>query len=214
MTRRKDDKDGTWMGERMKEIEKIDGLRTEYLAAMAELSGLSVERASHLPSEMGMSALRSPQEVEESAKAVAKITRRIAEVCNRARAVEQRARGGIGIPTLFAADVSNAVRVALAILIGKSLSGSWQHECRFVGTLLQPAAGADSNDLITVREAFRKGGLLRPHLHCEVGRTVDEMGNLTLTEAAFRKLLALEPDNECDDIIKARALVATVGRKG
>jgi hypothetical protein len=197
----------------MKDNEKIDGLRTEYLDAMAELGGLSVERASHLPSEIGMNALRSPQEAEESAKTVAKITRRIAEVCNRARAIEQRARGSIGIPALFQADVPNAIRVAIAILVGKSLSGSWMHECRDVGRFLQPAAGADANDLIAVREAFRKSGLLRQHIHCETGRTVDEMGNLSLTEGSFRKLLALEPDSECDDIIKARQLVGVPGKR-
>jgi hypothetical protein len=197
----------------MKDNEKIDGLRTEYLDAMAELGGLSVERASHLPSEIGMSALRSPQEAEESAKTVAKITRRIAEVCNRARAIEQRARGSIGIPALFQADVPNAIRVAIAILVGKSLSGSWMHECRDVGSFLQPAAGADANDLIAVREAFRKSGLLRQHIHCETGRTVDEMGNLSLTEGSFRKLLALEPDSECDDIIKARQLVGVPSKR-
>jgi len=193
--------------------EKIESLRAEYLAAMAELGGLSVDRASHIPSDMGMNALRSPQEAEESAKMVAKITRRIAEVCNRARAIEQRARGSIGIPALFPADVPNAIRVALAILIGKSLSGSWGHECRNVGTLLQPSAGADPGDLLAVREAFRKGGLLRAHMHVETGRTVDEMGNLTLTEGAFRRLLALEPDSECEDIIRARQIVAACGKR-
>ena len=193
--------------------ERIEGLRAEYLAAMAELGGLSVDRASHLPSDMGMNALRSPQEAEESAKMVAKITRRIAEVCNRARAIEQRARGSIGIPALFPADVPNAIRVAVAILIGKSLSGSWGHESRNVGTFLQPAAGADPSDLLAVREAFRKGGLLRQHILCDAGRTMDEMSNLSLKEGAFRRLLALEPDSECDDLLKARALVALNGKR-
>ena len=36
----------------MKDTEKIDGLRNEYLAAMAELSGLAVDRASHLPGDI------------------------------------------------------------------------------------------------------------------------------------------------------------------
>ena len=197
----------------MKDVEKIDGLRTEYLAAMAELAGLSVDRASHIPGDMGMNALRSPQEAEESAKTITKITRQIAEVCNRARAIEQRARGGIGIPALFTTDVPNAIRVALAILIGKSLSGSWQHECRYVGTILQPAAGADVNDLLSVREAFRRSGLLRPHVHCDVGRTIDEMGNITLAEGAFRRLLALEPDSECDELMKARSIVSVCGKR-
>ena len=198
----------------MKDNEKIDGLRNEYMTTLTELAGLSVDRASHIPGDMCMNALRSPQEAEESRQAIAKITRRIADVCNKLRAIEQRAKGGIGIPALFGTDLPNAIRAAVAILAGKSLSGSWNHECRIVGNLLQPAGGAEPSDLLAVREAFRKGGLLRPHIHWEAGRTFDEMANVTLSENSYRKLLALEPDSECDDVIRARALVATLGRKG
>ena len=197
----------------MKDTEKIDGLRTEFLMTQVELSGLAVDRASHLPSDMGMNANRSPQDTEESNKAVAKITRHIAEVCNRSRAIEQQSRGTIGVPTIFESDVPNAIRVALAILVGKSFSGSWQHECRYVGTILQPAAGADINDLLIVRESFRKGGLLRPHVLCEPGRTMEEMKNLAMSEKSFRKFIALEPDSECEDLLKAQALLAGNGRR-
>ena len=197
----------------MKDTEKIDGLRTEYLAAMVELSGLAVDRASHIPGDMGMNANRSPQDTEESNKAVAKITRLIAEVCNRTRAIEQRSRGTIGVPTLFDNDVPNAIRVALSILVGKSFSGSWQHECRYVGTILQPAAGADINDILTVRESFRRGGLLRQHILCDSGRTLEELKNLAMSEKSFRKFLALEPDSECEELLKAQALVAVCGRR-
>ena len=136
-----------------------------------------------------------------------------AEVCNRARAIEQRSQGKIGIPTLLETDIPNAIRVAIAILAGKSLSGSWQHECRDVGRILQPAAGGDANDLLLVREAFRRNGLLRPHLHLVVGRTIDEMGNLTLTEKAFRQLLVMEPDSECGDLLTAQTSVAVLGKR-
>jgi hypothetical protein len=197
----------------MKENEKIDGLRAEFLVTQVELSGLAVDRASHIPGDMGMNANRSPQDTEESNKAVAKITRQIAEVCNRSRAIEQRSRGTIGVPTIFDSDVPNAIRVALAILAGKSFSGSWQHECRYVGTILQPAAGAEINDILTVRESFRKGGLLRQHILCESGRTLEEMKNLAMSEKSFRKFLALEPDSECEDLLKAQALVAVSGRR-
>ena len=197
----------------MKENEKIDGLRTEYLAAMAEMSGLAVDRASHIPGDMGMNSLRSPQEKEESEKVVAKIGRDVAEACNRTRAIEQRSKGLIGVPTLFSTDVPNAIRVALSILVGKSFSGSWQHECRHVGTLLLPSAGADINDTLVVREAFRRNGLLRPHILCEPGRTIEEIGNLAMSERSFRKFLALEPDSECEELINARALVAVSGRR-
>ncbi len=79
--------------------------------------------------------------------------------------------------------------------------------------MLQPAAGADATDLIAVREAFLRGGLLRLHILCEPGRTIDEASSLTLTEGAYRKLLALAPDSECDDLVKARALVAVSGKR-
>jgi len=197
----------------MKDMEKIDGLRTEYLVTQVELSGLAVDRASHLPCDMGMNANRSAQDTEESNKAVTKITRLIAEVCNRARAIEQRSRGTIGVPTLFDADVPNAIRVALSILVGKSFSGSWQHELRYVGTLLLPSAGSDINDTLTVRESFRKNGLLRPHVLCDSGRTLEEFKNLTMVEKSFRKFLALEPDMECEELLKAQALVAVNGRR-
>jgi hypothetical protein len=197
----------------MKEAEKLETLRKEYLAVLVELGGLSVDRASHLPSDMGMNSLRSPQDAEESKKIVAKINRQIAENCNRMRAIEQRARGGIGIPTLLGQDVPNVIRVAVAILAGKSLSGSWGHECRSLGGLLQPAGGSDPEDVLVVREAFRKSGVLRPHIHSEPGRTLDELGHLTLTEVAFRKLLSLEPDGECEDWLRAKALVAVTGKR-
>ena len=197
----------------MKDTEKIDELRREYLATMAELSGWAVDRTSHLPGDMGMNANRSPQDTEESNKAVAKINRQIAEVCNRARAIEQRSRGTIGVPTIFESDVPNCIRVALAILSGKSFSGSWQHECRYLGTLLQPAAGASIEETLIVRESFRKGGLLRQHILCESGRTLEELKNLALSEKSFRKFLALEPDSECEDLLKAQALVAAIGRR-
>ena len=197
----------------MNEHEKSDALRTEYLAAMTELSGLAVDRASHVPGDMGMNALRSSQERDESNKAIIKITRMIADVCNRARAIEQRSKSMIGVPTLFEADVPNAIRVALAILVGKSFSGSWQHECRYVGTMLLPSAGGDINDTLTVREAFRRNGLLRPHILCEPGRTIEEIGNLAMNERSFRRFLALEPDSECEELVNARMLVALNGRR-
>ena len=195
----------------MKATDNIDLLRNEYLAALAELASFTVDRSSRISSDMGMNALQSPKEAEENAKALATITRRLAEVCNKLRAIDQRSRGVLGVPALFAVDVPNAIRDVIAILVGKSLSGSWPHECRNLGNLLPASGGADPQELITVREAFRKGGLMRQHIHAEPGRTLDELANLTLSEASFRKLLALEPDSECDELAKARALVAAVG---
>jgi|GEM_PF-1540455 len=196
----------------MKDTENMDALRKEYLTALRELAGLAVDRASHLPYDTGMNFLRSPQDADESNQIAAKITRQIADVCNKSRAIEQRSKGSIGIPALFGKDVPNVIRSALAILVGKSLMGVWNVECRSVANLLTPAGGADPLELMAVREAFRKDGLLRQYIHCEPARTIDEMTNVTLTEVAFRKLLALEPDYECEQLLNARALVAVSGK--
>ena len=197
----------------MKDAEKMDGLRNEYITAMAEVAGLAVDRASHLPGDTGMGSYRSPEDAAESLKTVEKINKRVADACNKLRAIEQRARGGIGIPTVLGTDVPNAIRAAVAILAGKSLSGHWSHETHHLGVLLLSAGGNNPQDLLAVREAFRKTGLLRPHVRCEPGRTLDELSNLTLTESSFRQLLALEPDSECDDMIRAKELVGVIGRR-
>ena len=197
----------------MKAPENLESLRLDYLSSLSDLACLGVERASYLPSEAGMSALRTQQDVEETKKAVERTSKRIAEVANKARAIEQRAKGSLGIPVLFNSDVPNSLRVAVAVMAEKSLKSAWTHECRYVGTLVLISGGADPQELLSVREAFRKGGILRQHCHCDQGRTLDEAGNLTLTETSFRKYLALEPDHECEEIIEARRLVNLIGKR-
>jgi hypothetical protein len=203
----------------MKDNEKMTGLRDDYIATLAELASLGCDRESHLTSNCGgYNAIRSASVTSESLTTVETINKKIADTCNKLRAIEQRARGEIGIPALFGTDVPNVIRVAASLLAGKSLSGGFHHETRRLGDFLLPVAGNTPQDLVTVREAFRKSGLLRPHIHCTLGRTIDEMENLTFTESAFRKLLALEPDSECEDLIKARELlsssVTTLNGKG
>jgi hypothetical protein len=197
----------------MKDREKTDELRNEYVSTLAFLAGLATDRATHIPGDAGYGSYRTSAEAAESKAAVEKINLKIAETCNKLRSIEQRARGCIGIPALLGEDVPNAIRLVLAILAGKSLSGYWSHETHHVGAILLPAGGTDPQDLITVREAFRKSGCLRPHIRFEAGRTLDEMSNLTLTETAFRQFLALEPDSECDDVVRAREMIAQLGRR-
>ncbi len=68
----------------------MDGRRTEYISTMAEIAGLTVDRDSHIPGDMGTNALRSPEEAAESLKLAEKINRRFTDVCNKLRAIEQR----------------------------------------------------------------------------------------------------------------------------
>jgi len=191
----------------MQDNEMIDKLRLDYMSTLAEIASMAVDRHENLPSTMGMNCMRSPQDAAESERIVAQASIRITERCNKLRAIEQRSKGAIGIPSVLGKDVPNAIRVAVAILAGKATSGSWPHETHSVGSLLQPAGGADPKDLLAVREAFRQCGILRPHIHCEQARTIDELSNLAITETSYRLLLALEPDSECDELIKARKLV-------
>lgn len=197
----------------MKDREKTDELRNEYVSTLAFLAGLATDRVTHIPGDAGFGSYRTAADAAESKAAIEKIDLKIAETCNKLRSIEQRTRGVIGIPALFGEDKPNAIRIVLAILAGKAVSGYWSHEVHHVGAILLPAGGTNPQDLITVREAFRKTGCLRPHIRFEAGRTIDEMSNLTLTETAIRQFLALEPDTECDDVVGARELVALLGRR-
>ena len=196
----------------MKETEKIDDLRKQFLSLMNELAGLGIARASHLPIPTTLHALRSPDDVTESTQAVNRANKRIIEVCNQTRAVEQMSRGSLGTHALLGTDLPNALRVAVAVVITKNLTGTCTTECRYLGNLIQVAGGAEIADQILVRQAFERKGVLRPHILCEVGRTLDEFSNITLSESAFRKIAALDADSECDELIRARALVGS-GRR-
>ena len=196
----------------MKDTEKIDDLRKQFLSLMNELAGLGIARASHLPIPTTLHALRSPDDVTESTQAVNRANKRIIEVCNQTRAVEQMSRGSLGIPAVFGEDLQNCLRIAVAVMVTKSLTGTCTSDCRYLGNLIQVAAG-EIPDQITVRQAFERKGVLRPHILCEVGRTLDEFSNITLTESAFRKIAALDGDSECDELLRARALVAVSGRR-
>ena len=186
------------MGKKM----NVEDLRISYLNAMTELGKFAADRHSHVPDSAGMSALRSLEELEESNQMVAKLNQKIVQACNQLRSIEQLSRHELGVVRLMGEDVPNSIRVLMAILIGKSLAGSWTYELRNVGTLILPAAGDDVAEQLAVREAFGQNGMMRKYVLCKVGRTIDETSDLTFKESAFRTILALEPDTECDELLE------------
>lgn len=166
--------------------------------------------------EMCPRSFLSQEDKDERLKETAKLSRKIADQCNKQRAIEQRSGGSIGIPAVFGTDLPNVLRAVVAVLAAKALAGNLlEADTRYLSRLAALCATtASPDDLLAVREAFRKVGALRPQVYVEAGRTLDELGNITLTETAFRKLLALEPDSECDDLMQAKALVGVTGRRG
>ena len=157
----------------MKSKKAIDALRLEYMDSIAELANLAGDRDSHIAHDVGMNALRTPQEAEESKQVIKKTTQGISDVCNKLQSIEQLACGKIGIPALFDIDdVPSAIRVIVALLAQKSTSGTWLYEARFLNTFLQLAGGNRLEDLLIVREAFRNTGMFRPHVHLASGEVL------------------------------------------
>lgn len=193
----------------------LDGLRSEYMAATKEIVMTAVSRQEISVVDLCPRASQTEEDTAEALHKVATLNRTIADLCNKERAIEQRSGGKLGIPAVFSQDIPNVLRVVVAVLGAKALSGGvLEVDTRSLGRLGSLAAGGHNpDDLLIVREAFRKSGLLRPHCHVDAGRTLDELANITLTENAFRKLLGLEPDSECDDLMRARALVAVMGKR-
>ncbi|MDD2600027.1 MAG: hypothetical protein PHO37_12515 [Kiritimatiellae bacterium] len=183
----------------MKEKKVTEELRLEYITTLTEIAGLAIDRDYHLPTTIGINCLRSPEDAEESKQLVARTNIQLDDGCNKLRAIEQSSNGAIGIPALFGTDLPNPIRIAIAILAGKATSGAWPHATHCVGTMLQPSAGTSPKDLLLVRESFSKSGALRPHIHCRLARVIDEISDLTLRESSYRRLLALEPDYECEE---------------
>ena len=196
----------------MKHKEKHESLRTEYLKKMMNLGTLAVARSSHLPFQSELNAMYSSKDAEESRNAVGELNLKILDVCDQTRAIEQLAEGELGIPVQFGADVPDPIRIVVALLLGKALSGAWEYDSKDVGTIVLSASGCNVAIMLLVREAFASQGILRKHIHCELGRTVDENYNLSLKESTFRTLLALESDSEHEELIKAKTLVIRNGK--
>ena len=182
-------------------------MRSQYLKLTKDLVSTVMKRQSHLSSELCPACYHNPIEERKALKAVAVLNRQASEICDRMRVMETNARGAIGIPAVFKQDVPNVIRIAVAFLAGKSLSASLYQETRTVAALCEMAGGNAPDEMLLLREAMVRSGVLRPHIHCTAGRTIDELENLTLTENAFRKLLSLEPDSEMADIVASQSMV-------
>ena len=196
----------------MKVEQDIEKLRTEYLYICKDL----VQQASQRETALSLRVYPNPKdnaEYEENQKEIKTRDSKIAEICNRMRAIEGRAKGSLGIPALFGSDLPNVFRVGLALLIGNGISSLMHYSCRDVANFLDTVAGSHKpEDQLLVRESFAKNGILRPHLHFEFEKSIDMFDRLSLRETSFRKLLGLAPDDECDVYLNALTLVPSKRR--
>jgi len=192
----------------MKEQDNIEQLRAKYTDLLHELAVAIMQR-----SEIILRDSRYPDLEPDAARQVRNLDLKIESAMNRMRPIEKRSHGKLGIRALFGAkDVPPVVRMAVAMLAMKGLCAAFAMECRSVSSLSEAVAAGKPRDMLTIREAFRKQGILRPFVMLITDRTVDEFADITLRESAFRSLLALEPDQECDEWIRARELLGTARR--
>ena len=188
----------------MKSTVDIGTLRDDYLDVLKELALLLIQRGS-----ANHHAVLWGNADPDEQKQIASLTERCGALANRMRIIERQAQGKLGCHALFGpVDIPPVLRLAVAVLAMKGLAHSVASECRTVSMLAELVAGKQAAEMLTVREAFKKkGGILRPHIHIEMERVLDEAENPTLTEAAFRTFLGLEQDAECAEWVRARELM-------
>ena len=191
----------------MKVEQDMERLWTEYLHVGKEIVAESAKRESAISQRVYPNP-KDNSEFEANQKEIKGCDAKIAELCNRSRAIEGKAKGSLGIPALFGSDLPNVFRVAISLLIQNALSSTMCSACRDVTMFLDFAAGAHKpEDQLLVRESLTKDGVFRPHLHFEFERSIDLFERLSLREKAFRKLLGLAVDTECDEFVRALTLV-------
>jgi len=184
----------------------LETMRERYLDLSAELVEAAVDRHDGVLNELRPPRFDGSDE-KELRKRLAQCNQRIASICDRIRLFERQAGGRIGVPALLGGDVPNPLRIALTVLATRVISHGVTAETRTVAFLADVCAGNVPKDNLIVVESCRSNGVLRPHIHFDYGRTIGELADLTLTEASFRRLLALEPDAEM-------ALLAELRRNG
>lgn len=104
---------------------------------------------------------------------------------------EQQTGNKIGVLALLGVEPPPPIRLALCLLLAKALCDSVTSHANTVAELAEFAAGTQSPaDLLTVRQAFSWGGILRPHCDLVMRATLDQC-RVSLAERAFAVMLAL-----------------------
>lgn len=179
-------------------------LRQRYLASTKNMVVAAHRRHGLLDVELAVCLSAGP-EPDDLLNVVA-ANKDIAQACNAMRKVEIESNHVFGVQLLLGEDAADPIRTAIALLAAKAVTDAVT--IHTVASLADIAAGSDENDLVTIHEAMRRGGLLRAHVEVDMSRArnLGELADPALTESAFRTLLGLGPDTECAELGEARNL--------
>ena len=172
---------------------KVDDLskaRSQFLEAVRRIVLVLFQRDRLERYELCPEAVEEPTKValEKLAALRVRIAKLASEMCD----IEQKAGKKLGALALFGAEPEPPVRLAVALLTGKALSDSVASRVMTVGELAQFCVGNSCpDDLLIVRRAFARGGILRPHCVFQMGRSLDETRRLYLCEKSLGIALAL-----------------------
>ena len=117
---------------------------------------------------------------------------RIAVLAQEQRQVEEQAEMRLGVLALLDTEPALPVRLAVALLTGKALSGALSNRIDSVSELAEHAVpNSNPADILRIRQSFSRGGVLRPHCSFIMRRNLGSCQRVALTERAVGILLNL-----------------------
>jgi len=174
-------------------------IRIRYLKVLKELVNKSMYRHSKLVTDMCPGYCDTEKIPRQNLKAFAQTNRQIDVICDQLRAIERQAHNKIGVPNLLGkSDASNPARIIMAFLTARMLTKTVAFECGSIMQLCEQASANRVEDLLSVRQAFEPDGILRPHIlwRSQWARVLAEYSDVTFTETAYAKYLALPLDSK------------------
>jgi hypothetical protein len=163
--------------------------RTEYLIVGRRLVSAIYRRNMMERCELCVENVNPPNKANLLEYSV--LLKKVGELGQEMSRYEQQTDGKIGVLALLGAEPPQPIRLALSLLLARSLCDSVSDRVNTVGELAEFSVGTQSPDvLLSVRQAFSRGGCLRPHCELLMRATLDQC-RVSLAERAFAVMLAL-----------------------
>jgi hypothetical protein len=119
------------------------------------------------------------------------LMKKVGEFAQEMARQEQESGNKIGVLALLGAEPPPPIRLALSLLLARSLCDSVSDRVSTVGEIAEFSVGTQSpDDMLAVRQAFARHGVLRPHSELVMRGTLDQ-SRVSLAERAFAVMLAL-----------------------
>ena len=175
---------------------EMTDMAAAWLDQATALARICLQRKAVLQDRLPRFSPRDPEDDRELQQRAAELTPEIVTAQARLARLEAESDVAIGVSALLSADVPDVLGNVVAYLAVAATRESFAQEVRWVGALIEAAAGDDAEAVLVARRALGPNGILRRHVTYVPMPIVTECVDPCRTERALAVVLGT-PNDAC-----------------